>query len=118
MITTSCMWAATRGAGGVGLWRLADGFACAVLLPVAYAAWYAQARQGVKQCWSPSQSLCVCAAPALHRSGQVVRGAPTDKHKGKGAAGVEDIFEGAKAAGAEQVGWAASAGSVGDAQWG
>ncbi|KAL4458526.1 hypothetical protein ABPG75_013391 [Micractinium tetrahymenae] len=36
------------------------------------------------------------------KSGQVVRGAPKDKDKRRPAGGVEDIFEGARAAGAEQ----------------
>lgn len=40
--------------------------------------------------------------PLLDRSGQVVRGAPKDKDKQRPPGGVEDIFEGARAAGAEQ----------------
>lgn len=45
----------------------------------------------------------VVPAPTPHcSSGQVVRGAPKDKDKRRAPGGVEDIFEGARAAGAEQ----------------
>jgi hypothetical protein len=45
----------------------------------------------------PHRTLC------SRRSGQVVRGAPKDKDQGgRRPGGVEDIFEGARAAGAEQ----------------
>ena len=48
---------------------------------------------------------CLCCPPLFHtRSGQVVRGGPKDKGQGgKGKGSVEDIFEGARAAGAEEV---------------